>query len=89
MFSASGIATFYGDINTAIGASSRVFALMDRSPKIAPSGTHKPTDFKGDIQFSGVSFRYPSREDSLVLSDISVQVPAGTVLAVVGPSGSG
>ena len=47
------------------------------------------TEFKNsDIEFSNVSFSY-KESDHEVLKDISLQVPAGSMLALVGPSGSG
>jgi ATP-binding cassette, subfamily B, multidrug efflux pump len=51
----------------------------------------------GDIEFRNLTFRYPTAapvaenggEAKPVLSDINLRVPAGTTLAVVGPTGSG
>ena len=43
----------------------------------------------GNIEFRDVSFTYPSREDALIFSGLNLNVPAGSVTAVVGPSGSG
>ncbi len=42
---------------------------------------------RGDIAFTGVSFGYKS--DVPVLRDVTVDIPAGTVCALVGPSGAG
>jgi subfamily B ATP-binding cassette protein MsbA len=42
---------------------------------------------RGDIAFSGVTFAY--KADEPVLSDVSAEIPAGTVCALVGPSGAG
>ncbi len=41
---------------------------------------------RGDIAFAGVSFAY---DDNRALADVSVTIPAGTVCALVGPSGAG
>jgi ATP-binding cassette, subfamily B, bacterial MsbA len=41
---------------------------------------------RGDIAFEKVSFAY---EDNAALSDVTVRIPAGTVCALVGPSGAG
>jgi subfamily B ATP-binding cassette protein HlyB/CyaB len=43
---------------------------------------------EGAIEFEGVSFRY-SPKSQLVLRDVSLRIPAGHVVGVVGPSGSG
>jgi ABC-type multidrug transport system fused ATPase/permease subunit len=46
-------------------------------------------DLKGDIEFTNVSFRYPSRPNVRVLSDVSFSIPAGNTIALVGASGCG
>jgi ABC-type multidrug transport system fused ATPase/permease subunit len=52
----------------AVGASEKVFSLMDREPKIKhDAGEKKPDLFKGHIHFKNVSFNYPTRPDSPVL----------------------
>ncbi|CAF1024330.1 unnamed protein product [Adineta ricciae] len=43
----------------------------------------------GDIQFSEVCFRYPSRPDTLVLNRVSFDIKPGQTIALVGSSGSG
>ncbi|CAF4533187.1 unnamed protein product, partial [Rotaria sp. Silwood2] len=43
----------------------------------------------GDIQFDNVSFIYPSRNDALVLHNLSLTARAGQITALVGSSGSG
>jgi len=42
---------------------------------------------RGDLTFGSVTFAYKS--DEPVLKDVSVEIPAGTVCALVGPSGAG
>lgn len=42
---------------------------------------------KGSIEFENVHFTYPARQDAMVLNDISFNIPAGTIAALVGPSG--
>lgn len=74
---------------TTLGASSRVFELLDRKPQISTSGTEKPSEIKGHIKLENVTFTYPTRPDRVVLDDISIEVPEGKVLALVGHSGSG
>lgn len=44
---------------------------------------------QGNIEFSNVTFAYPSRSDVSVLSDFNLSISAGSVCAVVGSSGSG
>ena len=50
-------------------------------------------EIRGEIEFRHLTFRYPTAENGgqakPVLSDINLTVPAGTTLAIVGPTGSG
>jgi len=48
-----------------------------------------PARVRGDIAFEHVSFRYPSRPDTLALNDYTLSVRSGETVAVVGPSGAG
>ena len=47
------------------------------------------TPLLGSIEFSDVTFAYPSRQDIPVFSHFNLQVSQGLVLAIVGGSGSG
>lgn len=89
--------TFYieevGDIYTglmeAVGASKKVFELIDRKPKIENVGDATPGKFAGEVKFENVSFAYPTRSDISVLNGVSFSAAQGEVVALVGPSGSG
>lgn len=48
-----------------------------------------PEQLKGQLQFHDICFAYPTRKDAPIFHDLSLQVPAGTIMAVVGSSGSG
>jgi ATP-binding cassette subfamily B multidrug efflux pump len=54
--------------------------------KIAPTGKGLPREISGDIEFRNLSFSY---NGTPVLTDIDLRIPAGTSLAIVGPTGSG
>lgn len=43
----------------------------------------------GEVEFDHVDFAYPSRPDSIILSDFCLKIPAGRTVALVGGSGSG
>lgn len=47
-----------------------------------------PGVLRGAVEFSGVNFRY-LKDGPLVLDDVSIRIPPGTSVALVGPSGSG
>lgn len=73
-----------------LGASSRLWELIDRRPSIPVEGGLTPTTpIVGDIAFRNVSFAYPSRAEHDVIKDLKLEVKSDTVLAVVGGSGSG
>ncbi|HEY7767723.1 ABC transporter ATP-binding protein [Longimicrobium sp.] len=67
----------------------RVSEVLQAEPRVrdAPDAA-APEPVRGEIEFRGVSFRFPGA-DRDVLRDISFHVPAGSTVAVVGPTGSG
>lgn len=66
----------------------RILEVVDAEVTIDFSGTDTRTPRPGDVELSGVEYRYPGAEQP-VLTDVDVRVPAGTSLAVVGATGSG
>lgn len=67
----------------------RFLAVVETEPEIVDAPDAKPlTDVKGNVSYENVSFHY-SDDDTLVLNQISFQIPAGRSIALVGPSGSG
>ena len=77
----------------AVGASERIFDLLDRQPKIPSTANRncdiKPKNFDGHIRLENVCFTYPTRSDQQVLRNITFSVLAGQKVALVGPSGGG
>jgi subfamily B ATP-binding cassette protein MsbA len=74
----------------AIGASAKVFELLELREDIAemPSAKTLPP-FSRSIVFDNVSFSYGGPGGEPVLRNISLEVKAGEVVAIVGPSGAG
>lgn len=69
-----------------MGRLNRIFAT---EPAVRePAHPAEPAEIRGEIEFRDVSFRYPGTERE-VLKNVSFRVPAGTTLAVVGPTGAG
>jgi ATP-binding cassette, subfamily B, multidrug efflux pump len=68
----------------------RIDELLKQEPAIAddPSLTPLPPIREGAIEFRNLSFTYTTG-DTTVLHDINLHVPAGSSLAIVGPTGSG
>lgn len=62
-----------------------VFNAPDDVPE--PQSPKSPEQWKGEVAFSNVSFGY--QEDAPVMRNINIHIPAGQVVALVGPSGAG
>lgn len=83
------MSSLFGDFMKAMGASDRVFELMDRVPTVKFDGGEVPLRFEGQVEFKDVHFTYPSRLDHPVLSGLNLSIQPGRTLALVGPSGGG
>jgi ABC-type multidrug transport system fused ATPase/permease subunit len=84
------IASTYSEFAQSLGAAERVFEIIDHKPKIEESSKYTQSNVtKGEVQFSQVSFAYPTRPEKHVLKNISFALSSGESLALVGPSGSG
>lgn len=106
-----GAASHIAKVFEGIGASGRVFFLLERIPKIPtppqpsesatdetslsekPSSASEkmivPESMVGNIQFQNVDFAYPARQDTKVLKNFTLSIPANTTTALVGSSGAG
>jgi subfamily B ATP-binding cassette protein MsbA len=75
------------ELQHALAASVRVFAMMDRPPDVAdrPGAVTLPP-FREEVRFERVGFAY---EEASVLSEVDLALRRGEVLALVGRSGSG
>ncbi len=82
----------------------RIESILSESPEITDAGvpaSGAPTDIVGEIEFRDLHFHYGQtlqaterglarkHGDEDVLRDVNLKVPAGTSLAIVGPTGSG
>ncbi len=88
---AAALTEMWGEMQRAAGAMERLSELLQAQPAISapPQPLLLPARVRGDIAFEHVSFRYPSRPDTLALDDYSLAVRPGETVAVVGPSGAG
>jgi ATP-binding cassette, subfamily B, bacterial len=66
----------------------KIFEVLDTEPDLE-DGTQNfpPSGARGEVTWSRVDFRY--RADTPILTGIELKVPAGTKIAVVGPTGAG
>jgi ABC transporter fused permease/ATP-binding protein len=83
------LSSLWGDFMKAVGASQRVFQLLDDRGAIEGSATGTLPEVRGEVVFDDVSFAYPTRPDVTVLDHVSLDLRVDEVVALVGPSGSG
>lgn len=104
-FNAGNLSTVYTEFMKGVGASAKVFDILERQPPVALTGgaTSLPPPRKQGalgtqrvsrqnsigIHFQDVSFAYDGRDEQAVLSRLSMRVEPGEHAALVGPSGSG
>jgi subfamily B ATP-binding cassette protein MsbA len=71
-----------------VAGADSLFQIVDEDNEI-DDGTYEAERVHGDVSFDGVSFSYGDEDDGPVIDGVSVEVPAGSTLAIVGHSGSG
>jgi len=82
------VATLQTQLQEGIAASNRVFGIIDREANLIEAADAKPLALdKGEIEFRDLTFAY--NPESVVLKGVSLTVPSGKTVALVGPSGSG
>ncbi|XP_034163847.2 ATP-dependent translocase ABCB1 isoform X1 [Pangasianodon hypophthalmus] len=73
------------------GAAYPIYNTIDMPRPIDSSSKegYKPDSVKGDIEFKNINFSYPSRKNVKILQGMSLKVPHGKTIALVGASGCG
>jgi ATP-binding cassette subfamily B protein len=73
----------------AIAAGNRLFEVLDREPELfSKPGARPLPDGEGAVSFEAVSLSY-GPEAPAAVNEINLEVPAGSRIALVGPSGAG
>lgn len=84
---AKAITDSFSQIHQGIAAGERVLALIDTPSEVNDLPNALPASaFKSSIECKNISFAYGNRA---ILKDISLSIPAGKMVALVGPSGGG
>ncbi|KAI9447092.1 P-loop containing nucleoside triphosphate hydrolase protein [Lactarius psammicola] len=84
------LTSFFTSIMRGIGAGTRIFELLDRSPAIQPGvGVALDPKRTGPLRFENITFSYPTRSGVNVLEGFNLEVKVGENVAIVGRSGGG
>lgn len=82
------IAGLNNNLQEGLAAAKRYFSVIDAEPKIREAKDARPLGIEhGAIAFDGVKFSYDGKEEAL--KGVTMEVPAGKTVALVGPSGGG
>lgn len=81
------LADVYGDIQRAAAAADRMYAALDRAPRLVDPAVGRTLGPFASLQFEQVSFRYRGTTD--VLRNVDLEIKAGQTIAIVGPNGCG
>jgi ABC-type multidrug transport system fused ATPase/permease subunit len=86
-FPVMSIASFWSQFQDGLSASERVFALIDREPRVAQEGAEPVKQLDGRITFHSLNLTYTGTE--IVLPDFSLDIQPGETIALVGHTGAG
>jgi ATP-binding cassette, subfamily B, bacterial len=82
------LARVYAEMQHSIASAERIFTLLDSVPEVFDRpGANDPGTIKGTIEFDHVDFTY--EDGKPVLTDFSLKVEPGKMIALVGPTGGG
>ena len=83
------VSEVWAELQRAAGATERLMELLNATPALPEPARPMPLQQPGAVAFRGVSFRYPTRPDVAVLTNIELHLRPGETVALVGPSGAG
>ena len=78
------------EVFAAAASAERVLELLDERPTVAdaPDARPLPAPARGQLSLTGVHYRHPSSSRP-ALDDVTLEIEAGEIVALVGPSGAG
>jgi len=82
------LSMFYNSLQSATAALEKLAGVLDEKPEVAePTAPRELPASRGELRFEAVQFGY--RSDRLVLPELTLTLPAGQTVAVVGATGAG
>jgi ATP-binding cassette subfamily B protein len=87
--SVSTLGALWTDIMNAVGASTRIFGILNRTPQIENLKGDTLDHLIGEITLKDVQFSYPMRPEYKVFQNLNLTIAEGESVALVGKSGSG
>ena len=81
--------TYFPSVSLAQRAAKNIVGIINLPSEDDAARAIKKEGHNGDITFTNVSFKYPTRPDIPILKDVSFTIPVGKSVAFVGPSGCG
>lgn len=77
-------------ISQGMASARRIFRIFCEKPEIVDGENVKDVEtLRGEVELKNLTFAYPDADKTNVLKNISVHVPAGSSLAIMGRTGSG
>jgi ABC-type multidrug transport system fused ATPase/permease subunit len=85
------LSQLYTTYQSGMAALDKIFGLLDERPELVDAPDAVALDrIRGELVFDDISFRYGSDDDGAwALRDVSLRVPAGQTVALVGATGAG
>ncbi len=86
------LSQLYTQYQSGMAALDKIFELLDVEPELvdAPDAVALPSPLRGEIRFEDVSFRYRKGDEHVdALADVSLVIPPGQTVALVGATGAG
>ncbi len=88
MWPVQDLARVYAEMQHSIASAERIFKLLDTPPEVQNLPAAAPAEtLRGAIEFEHVHFYYEDRKP--VLTDFTLKVKPGELIALVGPTGGG
>ena len=91
MMSLTMLTMICASISRAVASSKRISEVLDEKADITDENCRYPekTVNEGSVEFENVSFKYYKNSEEHVLSNISLKIPAGSVVGIIGSTGCG